>query len=76
MAIGKPDRQVGAGSGIMQLAEPLSVQPFGAAAQRGVMFLPQGDRIVIVDPRRREDGVGELADSDFFLIVGENLLRP
>jgi len=28
MAIGEPDRQIGAGSGVMQRMEPLRVQPF------------------------------------------------
>ena len=60
VAIGKPDRQVGAGSRIVQRAEALSVQPFGAVAQRGVVLFPRGDGVVIVDARGGEDGVGEL----------------
>ena len=46
MAVGQPDRQIGARSGEVQRGEALAVQPVGALAQRGIVRLsrPRPDR--------------------------------
>src|SRR5665647_177173 len=47
MDVREPDRQVRTRSGVMQRAESLSVQPFGPAAQRGVVLLPRCNGIIV-----------------------------
>jgi len=76
MAVGKPDRQVGARSGIMQGVEPLSVQPFGALAQHGIVLPPRRDGVIVINPRGREDRVGEFFDRNIVFVAGKHQLRP
>ena len=76
MAVGKPDRQVGAGPGIMQRVKALAVQPFGALAQHGVVLLPVRDGAVMIDARGGEDRVRKLRHRDVLGVVGKHLLRP
>src|SRR4029077_6790581 len=60
VAIREPDRQIHAAPGIMQGMEALAVQPFGAAAQGGVMFLPCGDGTILIDARGGKDRIRKL----------------
>ncbi len=76
MAVGEPDRQVGAGSGIMQRVESVCAQPFGPAAQRGIVLVPGRDRIIIIDARGRKDRLRKLCDGDILFVARKNLLRP
>src|SRR5665647_1237999 len=68
MAVSEPDRKIRAGSGVMQRAESLSVQPFGPAAQRGVVLLPRCDGVIIIDARGSEDRVRQLCDGDILFV--------
>ena len=52
MAVGEADRQVGAGTGIMQRAEALAVEPVGALAQHRIV-LPQAAIGALADRRAR-----------------------
>ena len=76
MAVGEADREVGARAGILQRVKALAVQPFGALAQHGIVLLPGGDRVVLVDARGREDRVGQLCHRDVLRVVRKHLLRP
>ena len=76
MAVGKPDLQVGARSGIMQGVEPLSVQPFGALAQHGIVLLPRRDGVIVIDPRGDENRIREFFDRDVVFVAGKHQLRP
>ena len=76
VTVGEPDLQVGAGAGIMQRTESLSVQPFGPAAQRGVVLVPRRDGLIIIDPGGSEDRVRKLCHRDILFVVRKNLLRP
>ncbi len=60
MAVGEPDREIGARPGIMQRVEALAVQPFGPLAQHGIVLLPRSDGVIIVDARGREDRVRQV----------------
>src|ERR1700686_1773650 len=64
MALGEPDREIRAWSGVMQRTESLPIQPFGPAAQRGVVLLPCCNGIVAVHARGSEDRVRELSHRD------------
>src|SRR5712672_2294990 len=64
VTVGEPDLQVGAGSGIMQRAESLSIQPFGPAAQCGVVLVPRRDGLIIIDARGSEDRFRKLCHRD------------
>ncbi len=44
--------------------------------QRRIVRLPRRDRIVIVDARDGEDGVGQLGNGDILVVIREHLLRP
>ena len=76
MAVGETDREIGAGAAIAQGMEALAVQPFRAAAQVVVVRLPFGHGVVAVDPRRREDRIGEPRHRVMFRHVGKHLLGP
>ena len=76
VAVGKTDRQVGAGPGIFQRMEALAVQPFGALAQHGVVLFPGRDRAVLIDARGRKDRVRQFCHRDVLGNVGKYLLRP
>ena len=76
MVVGEANGEIGAGPGIFQRAEALAVQPFGAAAQRGVMLFPGVDGTILVDTRGREDRIRQLGHRDILFVMGENLFRP
>src|SRR5260370_9427352 len=74
MAVGEPDRQIGARSGITQRAESLSVQPFGPAAPRGVVLRPRCAGVVIIYARGAADRVGKPCDRDILFVSRKLLL--
>jgi len=78
LAVGEPDRQVGAGTGETQRMEVLAVEPRRAALQGRIVRLPVCHRIVDVDvdARRRKDRIGEFPDRHVFRVVREDELRP
>src|SRR4051812_29363281 len=76
MTICETDRQIHAGPGVMQRAEALAVEPFGALAQHRVVALPGGDGVLPVDARRREDRIRKLRHRDLLRYVGEDELGP
>src|ERR1700761_2934789 len=76
MPVGKTDREVGAGSGKMQRAESLPVQPLPSAAQYFVVSLPGRNRILPVDPGSGENGVRKLCDRGIFFVLRKHELRP
>jgi hypothetical protein len=74
MAVGEPDRQIGAGPGIMQRVEALAVQPFGALAQHWHCAFPRRDGAILIDARGRKDRIGQLGDRDLFGSSGKTCL--
>ena len=76
VAVGKPDRQIGARAGIFQRVEALAIQPFGPLAQHGVVLFPCGDGAILIDARGCKDRVRQFCYRDVLRDVGENLLRP
>ncbi len=76
MTIGQANGEVGARAGIFERRELLAVEPGPAGLEIGVVRLPGGNRIVLVDPGGLEDGVGQLGDGDVLWIVGEDQLGP
>ena len=76
MAVGKPDRQIGARAGILQRVEALAIQPFGPLAQHGVVLFPCGDGAILIDARGCKDRVRQFCYRDVLRDIGENLLRP
>jgi hypothetical protein len=76
MALGEPDRQIRARSGVMQRAEALPGQPFCPVAQRRIVLLPRCDGIVIIHARGGEDRVRELCDRNILFVFGKDLFRP
>src|ERR1700722_3974923 len=76
MPVGKADREVGAGSGKMQRAESLPVQPLPSAAQYFVVSLPGRDGVIPVDPGSGENCVRKLCDRGIFFVLWKHELRP
>ncbi len=76
VSVGQADRQVGAGAGIMEGAEALSVQPLGLGAERRIMRRPGRHGILAVDAGGREDGLRQPAHRLLGRDVGEDLPGP
>ena len=76
MAVGQANGEVGAGPRIFQGAEALAVQPFGAAAQRGIVAFPGRNGAVIVDARSRKDRVRQFGHRDVLFVVRERPASP
>src|ERR1700733_6153459 len=69
MPVGKANRQIGTRSAIMKRAKSLPVQPFSSLAKPGIVIFPCCDRAVLVDPRCRKYGIGELGHGDILAVV-------
>src|ERR1700722_14400058 len=76
MSVGKTDCEVGAGSGEMQRAESLPVQPLPSAAQYLVVSVPGRDGVIPVDPGSGENGVRKLCHRSIFFVLRKYELRP